>query len=251
MNANKSNTNSKGLRLRSMFRLDFYRLLHTPALYIMLAISAMIPAMILTTSGEESGIVYNNAWQLVESLGGSAAGANPMDFSGYANINMVFIFAGLLMSIFIAHDYSSGFVKNIFTVHAQKFDYAISKLVMGIFGGVGMLVTYVFGTAISGIIMGISFEVNVMSLLACLLSKAILMSVFCALFLCVSVFFKSKLWLTIVFTFLLGMMFYPAASIATLNAALSTVVISLIAGIVGTTILCSIATMFLKKRDLV
>jgi hypothetical protein len=58
-------------------------------------------------------------WQLVESLGGFAVSENPLDFAGFANISMVFIFAGLLMSIFVAHDYCSDFVKNIFTVHER------------------------------------------------------------------------------------------------------------------------------------
>jgi hypothetical protein len=244
-----------------MLKLDFYRLFHTKAFFIALAIAAIIPAMVLSMSGMEttapdgsitqSAINYTNTWQLIESTGGSAVSANPMDFGGYANINMVFIFAGLLMAIFIAHDHSSGFVKNVFTVHSKKADYVISKTAVGIFGGVGMIVAYTFGTIIAGVITGKAVDVNIGGLLMCLVSKMFLMGVFCSLFAAIAVFFKNKLWLTIVFTFLLGMMFYPAASTATLNSTAVTALMSLIAGVVGTVAIGTVSTLILKRRDLV
>ncbi len=250
----------KGLGLFSMIKLDFYRLFHTPALYIMLLIAAMIPALLMTTSGQPTvdqygnmqppAITYTNTWQVVESMGDSAAADNPLDFSGYANINMVFIFAGLLMSIFVAHDYSSGFVKNIFTVHSRKRDYVISKTLVGTFGGIGMLITYIFGAVISAIFTGMSFEVNIGGLIFCILSKALLLFVFSSLFLGVAVFFKNKLWLTIVFTFLFGMMLYPAGSIATLSSTPITLMIALIAGLIGSVLIGSVSTAFLSRRDL-
>ena len=250
-------------RTRSMLKLDLYRLFHTPAFYIMLVIAAIIPAMVLAMSGMDTpgagagyavgaapSLVLTNTWQLIESTGGSAAAANPLDFGGYASINMLFIFAGLLMAIFVAHDYSSGFAKNIFAVHSKKIDYVISKSAVGIFSGAGMIVTYVLGTVLAGLITGKAFDVNVSSLIFCLISKAFLMGVFCSLFLGIAVFFRSKLWLTIVFTFLLGMMFYPAASVATLNATVITMLLTLIAGAVGAVAFGSVSTLFLKKRDL-
>ncbi len=238
-------------RVKSMLKLDFYRLFHTPALYIMLGVAAMIPAMLATmTGGEQGGADIQNVWQLVESLGGSAVAEDPLNFAGFANINMVFIFAGLLMSIFVAHDYSSGFVKNIFTVHAKKADYVISKTITGTVGGIGMLCTYVLGAVISGAITQKSFSVEVGGLIACLCSKAFLMFAFCAFFLAVSVFFRSKLWLTIIFTFLLGMMLYPAASVATLASTLVTCVITLLAGIALAIGIGAVSTVILNKRDL-
>ena len=252
-----------GSRMRSMLKLDFYRLFHTPAFYIMLFVAAMIPALLLTTTGmEPSGsatgvpvqaapsIEITNVWQLVESTGGSAIAENPLDFGGFANINMVFIFAGLLMAIFVAHDYSSGFAKNIFTVHSKKMDYVVSKSAIGIFSGMGMIITYVIGTVVSGLITGKSFDVNVAGLVMCLVSKMILMGVFCSLFLGIAVFFRNKLWLTIIFTFLLGMMLYPAGSIATLGSTIITILISLLAGAIGAGAFGAISTLILKKRDL-
>lgn len=242
---------TRKLTLTSMLKLDFYRLFHTPALYIMLLIAAIIPALMVTMTDPSGNVMYENVWQLVESFGSSAVSSNPMDFSGYANINMVFIFAGLLMSIFIAHDYSSGFVKNIFTVHARKRDYIISKTLVGIFGGIGMILTYVIGIMFAGMFTHLSFEINITGLLLCLLSKALLMFIFCSLFSCVSVFFKNKLWLTIIFTFLFGMMLYPMGSIANLSANITTLIMCLMIGLIGAIILQVIGTLILRKRDLI
>ena len=253
-------------RLKSMLKLDFYRLFHTPAFYIMLIIASMIPALIMTTSGMESptmttshsmqaapsgqNVEFTNAWQLVESTSGSAVVDDPLDFAGFANINMLFIFAGLLISIFVAHDYSSGFVKNIFTVHPKKIDYVISKSTVGVYGGVMMILVYVFGTVLSGLLIGKSFDVSVSGLVLCLISKALLMCVFCPLFLSIAVFLRNKLWLTICFTFLFGMMLYPAASVATLNSTIIIVIISLVTGATGAVVFGTISSLFLRKRDL-
>ena len=249
-----------GRRLKSMLKLDFYRLFHTPLFYIMLAIAAIIPAMVLSMSGAETmspngtmqkAIEFTNAWQMIESVGGSSVAENPLNFAGFANINMLFIFAGLLMAIFVAHDYSSGFVKNIFTVHSKKTDYVISKTAVGVFSGAGMIVTYVFGAVVAGLLTGKSFDVNTGGLVMCLISKVFLMGIFCSLFLGISVFFKNKLWMTIAFTFLFGMLLYPAASVATLSSTVGTVLITFVAGITGAIAIGSVSSFFLRKRDLV
>jgi len=261
-----------GARVKSMLKLDFYRLFHTPVFYIMLAIAAMIPAMVLGLSVAETSApqtssqytanttqtempAFDYTWQLVETsnnFSGEDGGA--FDMAGFANINMLYIFAGLLMAIFVAHDYSSGFVKNIFTVHSKKLDYVISKSAIGIFSGVGMILTYVFGTVLAGALTGKSFELGVSGiggLVFCLTSKTLLMGVFCSLFLSIAVFFRSKLWMTIVFTFLLGMMFYPAASFGTtLDSTIIAPLLSLVAGMAGAFAFGTASNLFLRKRDL-
>ena len=261
-------------RVKSMLKLDFYRLFHTPLFYIMLAIAAIIPAMVLGLSVAETSVPQTNSqytannpqaempafdytWQLIESSENFSPvedGGSAFDMAGFANINMLYIFAGLLMAIFVAHDYSSGYVKNIFTVHSQKIDYVISKSAIGIFSGAAMILTYVFGTVLAGALTGKSFELGiggVGGLIFCLLSKMFLMGVFCSLFLGIAVFFRNKLWVTIVFTFLFGMMFYPVASFGTtLDSTIIAPLVSLIAGAAGAFAFGAISNFFLKKRDL-
>lgn len=93
-------------RLKSMLGVDFYRLFHTPLFYIMVAISAIIPAMIQSMGMQDGAALYTNAWNIV-------AADTPLyvvnNIGDYANMNMVFIFGGILVSIFIGHDYRSGY----------------------------------------------------------------------------------------------------------------------------------------------
>ena len=101
-------------RILGMLGVDLYRLFHTPLFYIFLAISAIIPAMVsaMTTMPDQNGNtmepLYSNVWQII-------AAGEPLyvirTIADYANMNMVFIFGGIMVSIFIGHDYSSGYVK--------------------------------------------------------------------------------------------------------------------------------------------
>ena len=150
-------------RLKGMLGVDFYRLFHTPMFYIFLAIAAIIPAMILGMTGMENaegGIdrLYDNTWQII-------AADTPLyvvkDIAEYANMNMVFIFGGIMVSIFIGHDYKSGYVKQLFTTHAKKQDYMMSKTLVCAFAMACMCITYLFGGVIAGALTQTSFAVNV------------------------------------------------------------------------------------------
>jgi hypothetical protein len=66
----------------------------------------------------------------------------------------------------------------------------------------------------------------------------------------VAVFFRNRLWLTVFFTFLFGMMLYPAASVATLDSTLLTVAVSLAAGALGALVFGFGSTLILNRRDL-
>ena len=242
-------------RLLPMIKLDFYRLLHTPIFYIMVLISALIPALVMTMVGANEGVdaqTYTNVWQVFEGLSGNTAGL--MDFANMANINMVYIFAALMLSIFVSHDYSSGFVKNIFTVHAKKSDYVVSKSLAGIFGGVCMILSYFLVTIIIGAITGKSFDLGVAGiggLFMCLFSKIALMGLFVPLYLSMAVIFKQKLWVTIIATFAVGILFYPVASLAVpLDATFLTLLMCVLAAGIAFVGIGSVSSLILKKRDL-
>ena len=114
---------SLGKRLKGMLGVDFYRLFHTPMFYMFLVIAAIIPAMVsaMTMMPDQNGNtmkpLYSNVWQII-------AASEPLyvvkSIADYANMNMVFIFCGIMVSIFIGHDYKSGYVKQLFTTHAKK-----------------------------------------------------------------------------------------------------------------------------------
>ena len=112
-------------RIKGMLGVDFYRLFHTPMFYIFLVIAAIIPALVSMPSQDgTTAALYSNVWQII-------AAPKPLyvveGIADYANMNMVFIFGGIMVSIFIGHDYKSGDVKQLFTTHAKKQDYMISN----------------------------------------------------------------------------------------------------------------------------
>ncbi|NEG69365.1 hypothetical protein [Bifidobacterium choloepi] len=248
-------------RLMPMIRMDFYRLFHTPVFYVMVAISAIIPALVVTMvpANEDPAVAatptYTNAWQVVESVSGTADNAALMDLATMCNINMVYIFAALLVSIFIAHDYSSGFVKSIFTTHATKTDYAVSKTLICWFSGCCMVLAYVLAALIVGGVSGLSLSLgdlgaSVFGALCCVLGKMLLMGLFTGLYVTVAVFFRSRLWLSILAAFCLGILFYPTAMMsAPLDATALSVLMCAVGGALGALLFVAVSGFILRHRD--
>ena len=194
-------------RLKGMLGVDFYRLFHTPMFYIFLAIAAIIPAMILSMTGmpgpdgEVTEPLFTNTWQIV-------AADTPLyvvsDIGEYANMNMVFIFGGIMVSVFIGHDYKSGYVKQLFTTHAKKQDYMMSKTISCAFAMACMCVAYLIGGVTAGIISGTSFEVNASSLIIAILGKMIMSLGWASLYTFLNVIFRRYFGLSVASSFFLG-----------------------------------------------
>lgn len=189
---------SFGRRIRGMLGVDFYRLFHTPMFYIFLVIAAIIPAMILGTS---EGPMYTNTWQII-------AADTPLyvvhAIGEYANMNMVFIFGSIMVSIFIGHDYKSGYVKQLFTTHAKKQDYMISKAVVGAFSMACMCITFLLGTVVAGLLTGASFDGNIGSLILAVLGKMVMSLGWASLYTCLNVIFRRYFGVSIASSFFFG-----------------------------------------------
>lgn len=189
-------------RLKGTLGVDFYRLFHTPLLYIFLLIAALIPALVsMGAAGGETEGLFTNAWQII-------AANSPLyvvnDIGEYANMNMVFIFGGIMVSIFIGHDYKSGYVKQLFTTHAKKQDYMLSKTLLGAFSMACMCVTYLIGGVLSGAFTGLPFTVNAGSLICAILGKMIMSLGWSALYTFINIIFRSRFGISIALCFVLG-----------------------------------------------
>ena len=194
-------------RLKGMLGVDFYRLFHTPLFYIFLAIAAIIPAMVsaMTMMPDQNGNMmeplYSNVWQIIAAKE-SLYVINTI--ADYANMNMVFIFGGIMVSIFIGHDYKSGYVKQLFTTHAKKQDYMISKSLACAFAMVCMCVSYFIGGTVAGLIVGYETDVNVLSLLVAILGKIVMSLGWASLFTFLNVIFRKYFGVSIVSSFFFG-----------------------------------------------
>ena len=194
-------------RIKSMLGVDFYRLFHTPLFYIFLAIAAIIPAMVsaMTMMPDQSGNtmepLYSNVWQII------AASKSLYVIEGiadYANMNMVFIFGGIMVSIFIGHDYKSGYVKQLFTTHAKKQDYMISKSLTCAFAMACMCITYLIGGTVGGLLVGYETDVNVGSLIIAVLGKIIMSLGWASLYTFLNVIFRKYFGISITSSFFFG-----------------------------------------------
>lgn len=213
-------------RLKGMLGVDFYRLFHTPMFYIFLAIAAIIPAMILGTTGMPGpdGVatapLYTNTWQII-------AADTPLyvvsNIGEYANMNMVYIFGGIMVSIFIGHDYKSGYVKQLFTTHAKKQDYMMSKALVGTFSMACMCITYLLGSVAAGLLTGASFDVNVGSLVLAILSKMIMSLGWASLYTFLNIIFRRYFGISIASSFFFGtgILIIGAAAVIGNNSALN------------------------------
>ena len=194
-------------RVGGMLGVDFYRLFHTPLFYIFLAIAAIIPAMVsaMTMMPDQNGQtmdpLYSNVWQII------AASKSLYVIEGiadYANMNMVFIFGGIMVSIFIGHDYKSGYVKQLFTTHAKKQDYMISKSLVCAFAMACMCITYLIGGTVGGLLAGYETDINVGSLIIAILGKIIMSLGWASLYTFLNVIFRRYFGISVASSFFFG-----------------------------------------------
>lgn len=258
-------------RIKGMLGVDFYRLFHTPMFYIFLAIAAIIPAMILGTTGmpgpdgTATTPMYTNTWQII-------AADTPLyvvnSISEYANMNMVFIFGGIMVSIFIGHDYKSGYVKQLFTTHAKKQDYMMSKALVGAFSMVCMCITYLIGAVAAGALVGASFEVNVGSLICAILGKMVMSLGWASLYTFLNIIFRRYFGISIASSFffgtgiliigvaavignssLLNIFLYGSSVFACLSSNILTVLVCAVVSVVWAIIYTVLGTRILSKSD--
>ncbi|MBQ7338240.1 MAG: hypothetical protein IJW40_07275 [Clostridia bacterium] len=258
-------------RLKGMLGVDFYRLFHTPLFYIFLLISALISAMVLgmtsmpSPDGTLSAPLYTNTWQII-------AAQTPLyvvnNIADYANMNMVFIFGGIMVSIFIGHDYKSGYVKQLFTTHAKKQDYMMSKALVSAFAMACMCITYFFGGVVAGLLVGMSFSVNVTSLICAILGKMIMSLGWASLYTFLNIIFRKFFGVSIAASFFFGtgiliigaaailgntpilnVFLYGASVYACLSATPQTVLVCLACSGIWTLIYTVLGTRILSRSD--
>ena len=194
-------------RIKGMLGVDFYRLFHTPMFYIFLAVAAIIPAMVsaMTMMPDQNGQtmepLYSNVWQIM-------AASEPLyvikSIADYANMNMVFIFGGIMVSIFIGHDYKSGYVKQLFTTHAKKQDYMISKTLVCAFAMACMCITYLIGGIAGGAFAGYDWSVDIGSLVIAILGKMVMSLGWASLYTFLNVIFRRYFGISIASSFFFG-----------------------------------------------
>lgn len=260
--------NGFGKRLRSMLKVDLRRMFTMPLLYIMVGTCLAIPVLILImttmmdgsvsvdpTTGVETVIEgFDNTWQAIGTLS-SESGAMSMDLTGMCNINLVYFLAAVLVCLFVAEDFRSGYAKNLFTVRAKKADYIISKTLVGFVGGALMILAFFAGAMLGGTVSGLPFDTGaagVSGIVFCLLSKVLLIAVFVPIYLVMSVIAKQKAWLSMLLSLGIGMLLFMMIPLLTpLDATAVNAVLCLAGGAIFGVGLGAVSTNILQKTSLV
>lgn len=269
-NAVKFEKKSFGKKLCTMLKVDFRRMLKSKLFYILLACTLVIPILITVMmtmmdgsvsvnpqTGEETIMEGpENAWQSIGTLpteDGMAMGG--MDVMSMCNINMMFMGVAVFICLFISDDFRSGYAKNLFTVRAKKGDYVISKTIAGFVCGALMLILYFIGAMLGGAISGLSFDLGGLTagnIVMCMLAKILLMLVFVAIDVLVSVAAKQKAWLCLCGSLAAGMLLFMTVSMITpLGSTAMNVILCLVGGELFALGLGAISNVVLKKTSLI
>ncbi len=266
-------TNTCAKRIKSMLKVDFRRMFTTAFFYIMVGISFVVPILLLVMTTMMDGTVtinpqtgaetimhgFDNVWQILGSVSGGSTGTDgagmSMDLVSMCNINMLYFGIAVLVAVFICEDFRSGYAKNLFTVRAKKTDYVLSKTLVCFVGGACMLLAFVLGALIGGGVSSLPFTMDgfdASNLVACILSKIFLSSVFVGIFVLASVIAKQRTWLAIVLSLGIGMLFFTMVSMSTpLDAGALHVILTLVGGGLFSCGLGVISKIVLDKTSLV
>ncbi len=257
-------------RLSSQLRVDIRRMFMTPLFYILLGIAVAVPIAILAMTtlmdgsvsvnpqtGEETIVEgFDFVWQIIGSVsssGGDAA-AMEMDMVAMCNINLLYFGVAVLVSLFVSNDFKSGYSKNLFAVRAKKSDYIISKTLICVIAGMFLVAGFFVGSILGGAIAGLPFTMegfNTGNLVMCMISKLLLMAVFIPIYLLSGVIAKSRTWLSMVLSFMIGMLlFMMIPALTPLDATFMNVILCAAGGLLFSFGFGAISRAVLSKKDI-
>ena len=261
-------TGTKTNRVKSMLAVDFRRMFTTRFLYIMVGICLVMPILILVMTTMMDGSVmvdpqtgvetvmegFKNTWQTIGPLPGEG-GIMDMSLTSMCNINMLYFFIVVLVGVFVAEDFRSGYAKNIFTVRARKGSYVISKTFVCFIGSALMFLAYFVGAMLGGAISGLPFDTGtfgIYGIVMCMLSKLLMAGIFVGVSLLVSVAAKQKTWLSIAGGFMASMLLYTMVPmISPLDSGIMNVIMCLAGGVLFSAGLGTVSNSVLNKTSLV
>ncbi|MBQ3493548.1 MAG: ABC transporter permease [Clostridia bacterium] len=265
----EKNTFSK--RLKSMLKVDARRMFLSPFFYIMVGISLAVPILILVMTTMMDGSVtvdpqtgketviegFKNVWQILGSVSSTSAesAGMSMDLVSMCNINMMYFAIAVLVCVFVCDDFRSGYAKNLFTVRSKKTDYVISKTIICFVGGACMILAFVLGSILGGLMSSLSFEMvkfNTFNLICSIITKVLLVPIFVSIFLTMSVIGKQKSWLAMCLSLGVGMFLFMMISIASpLDANIIHIILCLVGSLGFAVGLGAVSNVILKKTSLV
>lgn len=167
-----------------LLKMDMYRLFHRKLLYVMVvALSAITLSMLFLS--DPSGVT-------IDTVLGVLDGVSMENFMAAGNgLGLVYTLMCIMLLFFVCDDFSSGFAKNIFTVHANKFDYIVSKIISMMAASAVLMLFSVVESFVYCMISGISIG-SVGGILIFWIEKWIISAPFAAAILFISLWMRNK-----------------------------------------------------------
>ncbi len=255
-----------GKKLSSMLKADFRRMFTTRFLYIMVGICLCMPILMMVMTASMSSApadtaanaaamdTFTNTWQAIGTVGGDT---NPMamGLTTMCNINMLYFFVAVLVCVFVADDFRSGYAKNIFAVRAGKADYVISKTITCFAGCALMFLGFFVGAILGGAMAGLSFDTGaagISGVILCMLSKLGIVALFVGIDLAASAAAKGRTWMSLVGSMAAAMLLYMMVPMVTpLDSGIVNVIGCFAAGALVCVGLGAVSNVILKKTSLV
>ena len=177
-------------RVWNLFRMDLHRMLHGKAFYVMACIAVFIPVMMLTQMSDVRDITMFIGSDVVS--GGS--------FGAGMNLSMLNILTGMLLAIYIGKEYTTGFIKNIITAHANKYDYLVSKGLTALICNAVFVAVYLITLFVMGAVMGLPAEIpSIIGMALYIIEKLLLSIPMSMLMIAINLIFRRSYGWSIVF----------------------------------------------------
>lgn len=164
--------------MNRIFKMDLHRLLHSKVFYVSVAF------LLVMATGQ---ILGGMSTTLDDLMGVASTGDAGKDFMSTAmGAGVIYILLSIIIAVFVCSDYSSGFAKNIFTVHSDPKDYiggkmmsmaAASGLMLFLYTVVCLIVLPILGYSITltGGVFGLIVFIIEKWLVSCALSAVVLL----------------------------------------------------------------------------
>ena len=174
--------------MNKIFKMDLHRMLHSKSFYV------TIVFLIAMAVGQLIGGMNTTLDGLMGAVSAADGGADFM--SSAMGAGVIYILLSIILAIFVCGDYSGGFAKSIFSVHADPKEYIGGKLLsMGVTSAF-MLVLYTVICAIALPLFGhaVALTGGIFGLLVFLIEKWLLSIALCAVILLVALFTRNMAW---------------------------------------------------------
>lgn len=253
-------------RVKNLFRMDLHRMIHGKAFWVMACIAVFIPVMMLTQMSDVKDIMT-----FVGSNGKNAAGA----FGAGMNLSVLTILTGILLCITIGREYTSGYIKNIITSHANKCDYIISKTMIAIIWNIVFVIIYLITLFVLGAVMGLPTGItSVLGLVLYVIEKLLLSIPMSILMIAINLIFRRSYGWSIMFVCIAGTGMFTmslqmilqmiglgavsnifnftitgAAAYATTTPSLISFIIIILVSVIWTLICTLLGNLLMNKRD--